>query len=121
VVLGLSPEGRKRFEGDARTPEGRYHVTSIRKHRRWHYFIAINYPNSDDVRAYRSEIRAGTVPTLGGRPLGIGAGLGIHGNDRPGDQTAGRDWTKGCVAMDNGDLELVGAAVGVGTPVVLLK
>jgi murein L,D-transpeptidase YafK len=120
IVLGANPNGTKRYEGDMRTPEGLYRVAAKRSHERWRYFIALNYPTESDRSAYEADVVAGTIPRIGGRLPGLGGNLGIHGNDHPRDQAAGKDWTKGCVAMNNEDIAVLYRVVEVGTPVVVL-
>jgi hypothetical protein len=121
VVLGFKPQGRKRFAHDARTPEGYYRIIDKRPHERWRYFLAIDYPNERDRLIYQSEVQAGLIPTENGRPFSIGSGLGIHGTDKPDKQAAGIDWTKGCIAMDNDDVQEIYDLVQVGTPIWLLE
>ena len=120
VVLGSRPEGPKRYEGDFRTPEGAYRVIAKRLHERWRYFIEIDYPNPTDRLVYEAEASAGRIPLFAQRLPGPGGSIGIHGSDRPADQAAGRDWTKGCVAMANDDIEILYEAVAVGTPVLVV-
>jgi murein L,D-transpeptidase YafK len=120
VVFGVRPIGAKRYEGDLRTPEGEYRVSAKRPHERWRFFIEFDYPNADDRVSYEMAVAAGTVPRFAGALPGPGGQLGIHGNDRPSDQTAGRDWTKGCIAMRNEDVTSVYHSVEIGTPVVIL-
>jgi len=120
IVLGSRPQGRKRFEGDMRTPEGLYHVQGKRLHDRWRYFIAIDYPNAEDRDHYRRELDDGAVPEITNKILGIGGGIGIHGSDHPNAQERGEDWTQGCVAMRNRDLTQIFENVRVGTPVLML-
>lgn len=120
IVLGMRPVGAKRYEGDLRTPEGTYRVTDKRAHSRWRFFIEIDYPNSADETAYRTEVSAGKIPLFANRLPGVGGNVGIHGSDRPAEQAAGTDWTKGCIALSNEDVEFVYDAVAVGTPVVVL-
>ena len=120
VVIGRNGSGPKRFEGDMRTPEGAYRVMDKRRHARWHYFIDINYPNEHDVEAYSKAISDGRVPVIGGEFMGIGGSVGIHGSDHLADQKAGKDWTRGCVAMHNEDVAVVYDLVEPGTPVLIL-
>jgi len=117
IVLGLNPKGPKRYQGDMRTPEGLYHVTSKRPHPRWRYFIALDYPNERDRQRYERALRERLVPVLDGRPLPIGGGIGIHGTDRPGEQRNGVDWTHGCIAVDNDAMEELYRLVKPGMPV----
>lgn len=121
VVLGLSPEGHKRHEGDARTPEGLYRVIGHREHARWQHFLALDYPNEADRRSYDDQVARGRIPVEDGKPLGIGGAIGIHGNDRPAEQEAGKDWTKGCIALRAEDARELAAAVPVGTPVWIVE
>ncbi len=100
-----------------RTPEGLYHVVEIRRHPRWRYFIALDYPNHADRQAYKEAVAAGLVPKINRRPLGIGGAIGIHGSDHPREQAAGIDWTKGCIALDNEDVARLAALLKPGTPV----
>lgn len=120
VVFGKQPNGRKRYQGDMRTPEGLYRVKSKAHHPRWRQFIAIDYPNSSDIEEYKREIARGRVPAISGENLDIGSGLGIHGNDRPVEQINGDNWTKGCVAMRNDDVDELASLVPVGTPILFL-
>ncbi len=119
VVFGLQPSGPKRFEGDMRTPEGLYHVTGKRRHPRWRYFIALDYPNDADRAAYRLALRDGRIPVIDNRALSIGGGIGIHGTDHLREQREGVDWTKGCIALSNRDITRLVELVERGTPVLI--
>ena len=121
VVLGREPVGAKRWQHDARTPEGYYHVTEKRPHERWQTFIEIDYPNRWDRKRYRELVEAGRVPVIDGERLGIGGDLGIHGSDRPDEQAAGTDWTLGCVSMRPEDIAELAEFVDVGTPVWIVE
>jgi murein L,D-transpeptidase YafK len=121
VVLGLVPDGRKRHASDARTPEGLYRVAGKRRHERWQHFLALDYPNAKDRAQYDSEVRRGAIPDDGGKPFGIGGDIGIHGNDRVAEQTAGIDWTKGCIAMSAADIQEINETVPVGAPVWIVQ
>ena len=95
-------------------------MTEKRIHGRWSYFIEIDYPNEDDRHAFELEAAAGRIPLFAQQLPRLGGRVGIHGNDRPGDQASGRDWTKGCIAMRNEDVAVLYDLVDVGTPVVVL-
>lgn len=120
VVLGPRPEGRKRFQGDMRTPEGMYRVSEKKSHERWQFFIGIDYPNPHDQSAYERDLEAGLIPVIDGERVPVGGGLGIHGNDRPEDQIDGTDWTRGCIAMRNADVGELYRSVDIGTPVLVI-
>jgi len=121
VVLGLVPQGRKRHANDARTPEGLYRVVGKRTHDRWQYFLALDYPNAEDRKAYADEIARGRIPDEDGRPFAIGDSIGLHGNDREAEQAKGVDWTKGCIALRAADVIELVARVPVGTPVWIVE
>lgn len=120
VVMGRNGNGPKRFEGDMRTPEGVYRVTEKHPHSRWRYFIGISYPNEYDVAAYAQAIVDGRIPVIGGKFIGIGGAVGIHGSDHYAEQTAGKDWTMGCIALRSEDVGVVYEMVETGTPVLIL-
>ena len=101
--LGFAPEGPKRHEGDGRTPEGRYFVNRRNPDSRYHLSIGIDYPRPRDL----------AVATALGVPPG--GDIFIHGTPR---QFLGtKDWTQGCVAIADGEMEQVYAMVADGTPV----
>jgi hypothetical protein len=106
------PEGHKRHEGDRRTPEGVYRVT-LKKDRgqtRFHRALLISYPNARDLKLYRKARREGRIP----RGRGIGGLIEVHGGG------TGVDWTDGCIALENDDMDDLFKRVRVGTPVVIV-
>ena len=111
--LGAKGLRRKLHSGDQATPEGRYRVVQVKEGRSTKYYKAllINYPNSEDHARYRMARATGQVP---GR-AGIGNLIEIHG-----DGGQGRDWTNGCVALSNKDMDYVFARSRVGTPVTIV-
>ena len=104
VQLGFTAAGPKRFEGDGRTPEGRYHIDRRNPNSSFYLSIGIDYPNEQD-RAFAAS--------MGRRP---GGDIFIHGW---GDKRRGRteDWTAGCIAVTNREMRHVYAMVRDGTPV----
>jgi hypothetical protein len=111
--LGANGLERKRHSGDRATPEGRYRV-SVKKSRgatKYHLALLIDYPNADDQRRYRQGVAEGSIP----RSAGIGGLIEIHGGGG-----SGRDWTDGCVALTNEDMDRLFPEVQVGTPVTIV-
>lgn len=104
VQLGFTATGPKQFEGDGKTPEGRYHIDRRNPNSDFYLSIGIDYPNDLD-RLYAAEMNR--------RP---GGDIFIHGW---GDQkrNRGADWTAGCVAVTNPEMRRVYAMVRDGTPV----
>jgi len=112
VALGRYPKGRKTRLGDARTPEGSYVLSGRLRDSAFYKAIRISYPN----RADRARARAlGVSP--GGRIM-------IHG--LPEDWTAREldhprlDWTQGCIAVTNREIDEIWALVDDGTPIDIL-
>lgn len=116
VAIGSGGAGPKRFEGDSVTPVGTYAITD-RITSPWHTFLGVNYPNLEDQRRFAERRGRGEVPY--GR--GIGFGIAIHGRRQ--DMADGLhkevDWTRGCVALDNDEIDEVASVVKRGTRVVI--
>lgn len=109
IQLGDAPLGQKRFEGDERTPEGRYVIDHGNAGSAYHLSLHISYPDASD-RAY-AEAR-GRSP---------GGQIFIHG--QPNSLASGRvegDWTDGCIALSNAEIEEMWALVGDGTPIEIV-
>jgi len=104
IQFGDAPEGHKHFEGDERTPEGRYTIDWRNPQSRYHLSLRISYPNDAD-RAYAAE--QGRSP---------GGDIFIHG--QPNRLPMGRmpgDWTDGCIALSNTEIEELWQMVPDGT------
>ena len=104
IDLGFSPVGHKRFQGDGRTPEGRYTITHRNPASRYHLSLGISYPAPAD-RRYAA--RHGRDP---------GGDIFIHGRG-PLAQGLGRDWTAGCIAVTDAEMEEIFATVAPGIPI----
>jgi murein L,D-transpeptidase YafK len=95
VALGQDPFKRKLHQDNATTPEGRYKIINLQPNATFYKAYDINYPNSTDRSRYNSAKRDGLVPS--GRA--IGGEIQIHGLG------IGSNWTWGCVAMRNDDID----------------
>lgn len=111
--LGKNWVGDKRQRGDHATPEGRYKITQKKEGRATKYYKAllINYPNDDDKQRFRSEVANGSLP----HNTHIGGLIEIHGHGGK-----GADWTEGCVALTDSDMDKLYKMVSVGTPVTII-
>ncbi len=109
VALGRSPEGRKERQGDARTPEGLYSLDRRNGNSRFHRALHISYPNADDIRYAKSH---GVSP---------GRDIMIHGLPKSfedvGEWHRIVDWTKGCIAVTNSEIDEIWKLVPDGTPI----
>lgn len=102
-VLGEQPVGDKFCQGDRRTPEGTFTFRSKRVHPQWHKFIWVDYPNAESWKRFNERKAKGWIPD--GRD--IGGEIGIHGVPEGKDHwiDAGSDWTWGCIALKNADVD----------------
>ena len=108
VALGKS-SGRKERQGDHKTPEGLYVVDQKNAQSRFHLALHISYPNADDRRR---ALAAGVSP---------GGAIMIHGVEKEfawlGSMEHDIDWTDGCIAVTDPEIEEVWRLVPVGAPV----
>lgn len=109
--MGYRSVNDKTRSGDAATPEGRYRVTAKKNASTYYRALALNYPNDEDRAEFARLRRAGKIP----RGAGMGGWIEIHG-----DGGRGKDWTRGCVALSNRDIDDLFPRVGVGTPVTIV-
>ncbi len=108
VALGFNPEGHKAWEGDGRTPEGRYVLDWRNPDSRFHRSIHVSYPNLfDRVKALNLGVPAGGMIMIHGAP----------NNPRSGVYGVEADWTNGCLAVNNEAMDEIWASVDDGTPI----
>lgn len=110
IQLGDAPIGHKQFEGDERTPEGRYVIDFGNPSSAYHLSLHISYPNAADRAFAESQGRS------------PGGNIFIHG--QPNALRIGRmpgDWTDGCIALSNAEIEELWALVGDGTPIEIVN
>ena len=112
MSLGLSPEGDKIFEGDKKTPEGKYSINAKNPNSSFCRNLGISYPNEQDIA------EATAVGKLPGGDIKI-HGLGFRGF--LGKTHLWIDWTAGCIAVTNDEIKELYGAVPLGTPVLILK
>jgi len=109
ISLGRNPKGHKLYEGDNRTPEGRYKLDWRNANSDFHKSIHISYPNDED--RYLAESWG----------LDPGGSIMIHGLPNDAEDWAfayeGLDWTDGCIAVSNQDIEEIWELVPTGTPI----
>lgn len=106
VALGDAPIGHKQFEGDEKTPEGRYVIDYRNPESSYHLSLRISYPDQAAIDFAASQGRS------------PGGEIYIHGqpNERPGGRLPG-DWTDGCIAVSDEEIRALWEVVAVGTPV----
>jgi murein L,D-transpeptidase YafK len=106
LQFGGDPVGPKHFEGDERTPEGRYEIDARNPASAYRLSLRISYPSETDRRYAAAQRRS------------PGGDIFIHG--QPNALPVGRvpgDWTDGCIALSNAEIEELWDAVPDGTPI----
>jgi murein L,D-transpeptidase YafK len=123
AAIGSGGRKAKQMEGDRRTPMGIYHIVDIKDSDRFHLFLQLDYPS---VRDAINGLKAGHI--FGGIPpqnTALGGVIGIHGI---GVETKDKleihqmaNWTQGCIALRNKEIDELLKFVGVGTEVKIME
>ena len=109
VVFGSSPKGHKQQEGDERTPEGKYILDYKKSDSSFYKAIHISYPNEEDkARAERKGANPGGLLMVHGQKNGFGWLSWLM---------QWFNWTDGCIAVANSDMDEIWQLVKVGTPI----
>ena len=107
IALGFAPDGDKTREGDGRTPEGVFRIDRLNRQSKYHLSLGLDYPQKRHREAAR---RAGVSPggdiMIHGQPNEIAEGYKVKG-----------DWTAGCIALTNPEIEEIFANAAIGTEV----
>lgn len=113
VEFGKNWMGDKVSKGDFATPEGRYKITKKLSNgaTKYHKALLINYPNQQDLEDFKVMVQSGKLPS----GTKIGGLIEIHG-----EGGRGGNWTEGCVALKNSDMDLLFKYAGNGTPVTII-
>ena len=107
INLGSQPVGDKKYEGDGKTPEGMYFIDRLNPQSRYHLSVGISYPSVQDV----AEAAA-----LGLRP---GGDIFIHGLGPEGRALNRPDWTAGCIAVTDEEIEEIFTMLRPGVPIFI--
>jgi lipoprotein-anchoring transpeptidase ErfK/SrfK len=108
VHLGFAPEGHKQRSGDGRTPEGRYYIDRRNPRSDFYLSLGVSYPNALDLARARA---------MGVRP---GGDIFIHGGPRRAADRRRKDWTAGCIAVSDAEIEEIWSMVPTGIPITIL-
>lgn len=108
INLGFVPQGTKVTYGDGRTPEGQYYIDRRNPRSEFYLSLGISYPNAADVARARA--------------LGVQAGgdIFIHGGPTNPAMRNKKDWTAGCIAVTDVEMEEIWSLVPTGTPITIL-
>jgi len=111
--LGYNSARQKFFAGDGSTPEGQYYVTEAKHHgSRFYKALLINYPNATDRKRFAENKSKGMISAR----ARIGGLIEIHG-----DGGRNQDWTDGCVALTNKEMDQLMQHAAVGMPVTIVR
>ncbi len=105
IGLGFNPIGHKVKEGDGRTPVGRYYVDRKNPQSLFNLSLGLNYPDRADKQLAAA------------RGVDPGGDIFIHGQPNRAKVAKTGDWTEGCIAVSDREMEILFATVDIGTPV----
>ncbi|HUR96597.1 MAG TPA: L,D-transpeptidase [Pyrinomonadaceae bacterium] len=125
MVLGFAPAGDKEVEGDGRTPEGEFYVFGKNSESKFHLSLGLSYPSKKDAARgleagvisesdhdeIAKKIDAGKMPP---QKTALGGEIYIHGGG------TASDWTQGCIAMKDDEIEELFRLIPAGTKVTIL-
>lgn len=125
VALGFTPVGDKERRDDGRTPEGEFFVFVKNSKSKYHLSLGLGYPDAEDAarglaaglisEAEHAEIvAAGRDRRKPPQETPLGGEIYIHGGGTD------RDWTRGCVALEDGEMSEIYEAARIGMPVLIL-
>lgn len=113
ISLGKNPDGAKEMEGDKKTPEGSYKIEFKNPNSKYHLSLRISYPNDlDKSKAESIGVEPGSDIMIHGLPNNMGL---LE------DYYLTNDWTDGCIAVSNNEIEEIWRVVDVGTPITINK
>jgi hypothetical protein len=113
---GRAPDRRKLHYDCLSTPEGIYRISYLKPQSAFYKAFGVSYPNNTDRARYAAALKAGQIPASDGVPAEIGGSIQIHGGG------IGNNWTWGCMAMRNADLDelFAIAELRAGTPLYIV-
>lgn len=134
ISHGRGGKGTKIRTGDKKTPTGTYRAINFKSNSKFHFFIQLNYPNPLDAwRGYRNEVISAAEfkrivlaykrNSLPPQNTGLGGYIGIHGiglmNDEKNRIHEAHNWTEGCIAVTNEEINELRKYISLGTKVVI--
>lgn len=126
VKIGVNPEGDKERQGDGRTPEGSFYICVKNPQSSYHLSLGLSYPTVEDAeRGLRNRliskaehdaiVRRVAAKAIPPWNTPLGGEIFIHG------EAEAWDWTYGCVAMNNRDIEELFSVIPLGTEVEITR
>lgn len=117
VVFGSKDLSDKMFEGDRRTPEGKFKVILKKIHPKWGFELLLDYPNQESVQKFNERKMKGLIP----KAARMGNGIAIHATRPDEEWTVDyfQNWTDGCVSLKYTEAKDLYSYIPVGTPVTI--
>lgn len=122
IALGFAPIGDKQIEGDGKTPEGEFYIFTRNEQSKFYLSLGVSYPNIEDATRglaanlisksdYDKIVEAVKAKQKTPQNTKLGGEVYIHGGG------ASKDWTEGCVALENADIKELFDAIPIGASV----
>ena len=125
IVLGFAPEDDKEIEGDGKTPLGEFYVFTKNEQSKFHLSLGVSYPSIEDAErglrenlispdeydAIVGAINEGKMPP---QKTKLGGEIYIHGGGTE------KDWTDGCIALQNEEMQEIFGAIPTGAKITIL-
>jgi murein L,D-transpeptidase YafK len=130
VALGRNWAADKAVEGDEATPVGEFYICSKNPRSKFFLSMCLSYPNAKDAERglagglispeeHGNILRAVREKRLPPQHTRLGGEIYIHGQDPSPRLGAPKDWTRGCIALDNGAMQHLYERIALGTPVLI--
>ena len=124
ISLGFAPEGDKEIEGDGKTPEGNFYIFTKNDKSSFFLSLGVSYPNIEDAERglknqlisqeeYDEIVKAINESGMPPQKTKLGGEIYIHGGG------CDADWTAGCMALNNEDMQEIFDAIEIGTPITI--
>ncbi len=111
IAIGRNSVGDKEYEGDKRTPEGSYYIEGKNPNSGYHKNLGISYPDKTDLQEAKAK---GVRPGGDVKIHGLKNGRGLLGKFH-----RLRNWTAGCIAVTDEEMDELYDAVAIGTPIII--
>jgi murein L,D-transpeptidase YafK len=130
VALGRNWAADKKLEGDEATPVGEFYICSKNPRSKFFLSLCLSYPNAEDAerglaaglispKEHGDILAAVREKRLPPQHTRLGGEIYIHGQDPARRIGAPKDWTRGCIALDNGAMQHLYERIALGTPVLI--
>jgi murein L,D-transpeptidase YafK len=130
VALGRNWAADKAVEGDEATPLGEFYICSKNPRSKFFLSMCLSYPNAEDAERglagglinpaeHRDILMAVCERRLPPQGTRLGGEIYIHGQDPSARLGAPKDWTRGCIALENGAMQHLYERIALGTPVLI--